>query len=87
MDFSIDLVRSADVEKNDGKASSELGTSSSGSSSTDLVKNKKSARDADVEVVQHSLGLASFFSTVGLMSVVLMIALDNYIIGTRSFCS
>ena len=77
----MDLVRSAKVESNEGKASSELGTSSSGSSSTDLVKNTKGARDADVEVAQHSSGLGSFFSTVGLMSVVVIMALDNYIIG------
>ena len=83
MDVSIDLVRSPKVEKNEGNASSELGTSSSSSSSTDLVKNTRDARDTEVNVVEHSVGLGSFFSTVGFMSVVLIIALDNYIIGMR----
>ena len=83
MDFSIDLVRSISVENNEDKVSSGPGTSSSGSSSTDLVKNAKGARVADVGVVERSFGLGSFFSTVGLMSVVLIIALDNYIIGMR----
>ena len=75
MDVSIDLVRSSDVEEYEGKASSELGTCSSGSSSTDLVKNARGARD------KNFFRLGSFFSTAGLLSVVLIIALDNYIIG------
>ena len=83
MDASIDLTRSPEVEKNDGTASSELGTSSSHSSSTNLVKWTKDARNAEANVVRYLVGLRSFFSTVGLISVVLIIALDNYIIGMK----
>ena len=81
MDASLDLTRLPEVEEYEGTARSELGTSSCGSSTADLVKTPKGARDADVEVIQHPFALGSFLSTVGLMSVVLIIALDNYIIG------
>ena len=73
----MDLVRSPDVEEYEGKASSELGTCSSDSSSTDLVKNARGARD------KNFFRRGSFFSTAGLLSVVLIIALDNYIIGMK----
>ena len=83
MDASVDLTGSSEVEKNEGTGSSESGTSSSHSSSTNLVKHTRGARDEGANVVRYSVGLGSFFSAVGLMSVVLIIALDNYIIGMR----
>ena len=83
MDASVDLTRSSEVGKNAGTASSEFGTSSSHSSSTNLVKWIRDVRDTQANVVQYSVRLGSFFSTVGLMSVVLIIALDNYIIGMK----
>lgn len=87
MGASVDLTRLPEVEKNEDTTSSEFGTSSSHSSSTNLVKRARDAHNAKANVVRYSVGLGSFFSTVGLMSVVLIIALDNYIIGMKVILS
>lgn len=76
-----ELFKKPEVEESDEKASTGLGTGSSDSSTTDLIKNGGCMQDADGNVVKYSRGLGSFFPTIGLMSVVLIIALDNYIIG------
>lgn len=69
------------VEAYDEKASTKSGTDSSGSSTVDLIKAGEGVRDTHQHMVEYSLGFTSVFSTLGLMSVVLIIALDNYIIG------
>ena len=75
-------VNMPDVEHCNEKASGMAGTDSSDSSTVDLIKTEEGRRDVEeLVVVESSHKPSSFFSTFGLMSVVLMIALDNYIIG------
>lgn len=76
-----DPVKMPIVNECDEKASTNLGTGSSDSSTINLVKAGDGLQNTAGKVVEYSRGFNSVVSTIGLMSVVLIIALDNYIIG------
>ncbi len=71
------------MEESNDNASKRAETDSFDSLTIDLIRVEEGRRDADGHVVDYSCVPKSFFSTFGLMSVVLMIALDNYIIGIK----
>ncbi len=71
------------MEESNDNASKRAETDSFDSLTVDLIQVEEGRRDADGHVVDYSCVPNSFFSTFGLMSVVLMIALDNYIIGIK----
>ena len=75
-------VEKSDMEEGNHNASKRAETDSFDSLTVDLIQGEEGRRDADGHVMNYSCAINSFFSTFGLMSVVLMIALDNYIIGT-----
>lgn len=77
------LVESATMPQTEecvDRANENLETGSSTSSTVELIKSRGDI-EANADVVECPRGLDSFFTTVGLMVVVLMIALDNYITG------
>lgn len=80
----MESVKMPDLEECAGKTETKLETGSSESSTVDLIKSREGIR-ADEDVAYYPRGFGPFFSTVGLTFVVLMIALDNYIIGTDPF--
>ena len=72
------MESSIDPEKN---APSENPHNDSPESATPLSDEALVSRDGEEEDMQYPKGMSLFMLTLGMMAVVLMVALDNYILG------